>query len=155
MLARWLLQPSIRTLRFPTSLIISSFFFHSNRCIAFRSVDRIARSAEFLSLPPSLHVDRRAYRVHILVELLQCMQLSRPRSIHFLPALGSLSSLTQKIGPFTVLNIAQDFFLFLCLNKTICQLQTAFLYIPYVMTAHQLKHGTTSISRRSMNFVFA
>ena len=53
LLASWLLQ---RTYRFPTSSITSSFSFHSTHYIALCSVDRIARSANFLSLPPFLHV---------------------------------------------------------------------------------------------------
>lgn len=62
--ANWLLQSSIRTYRFPTSHIISSFSFQFTHCIALCSVNRIAldsahciaRSADCLSLPPSLHV---------------------------------------------------------------------------------------------------
>lgn len=45
-----------KNLQVPASHIISSFSFHSTLYIALRCVDRIARSTDFSSLPPPLHV---------------------------------------------------------------------------------------------------
>ena len=105
-LASWLLPLRIRTYRFPTSHIISSFSFHSTHYIALCCVDRIARSADFLFLPPSLHVHE-----HIEFTLnratLMCAT-GRPRRRLLLTHTGK-PFFTQKREAFAALNIAQDF----------------------------------------------
>ena len=53
-----MLAPSVKhkNLQVHAAHITSSFSFHSTLYIALRSIDRIARSADFLSLPPPLYV---------------------------------------------------------------------------------------------------
>lgn len=108
MIVSWLLLSSIRTYRFPTSHIICLLSFHSTHFVALRSVDGIARSADFLSLPPSLHVLVHEHIKFTLDKATSMYATGRPRR-HSLSTRTGKPVFTQKIGAFATLNIAQDF----------------------------------------------